>query len=114
MSLLDFLKLLQYKPTRITEPCAFDDGVQIVEFRRSRGLSASLEFGRDFNKKHRGYYFYFEVIDFNDYEEMDFIPLDSSRRQNVIYAWPKTDEEYKKLAIQVNNVLKQVYKRKKA
>lgn len=68
MTIGKFCKLLSYKPKHITDPCKFDDDVQFIEFRRYKNFVASIEFGRMFRKDKNGYYFYFEVLDLNEYK----------------------------------------------
>ena len=112
MKLDDFLKLIKYKPVWVSKPSDIDDGIQNIEFRRINNHTASIEFGREFREDKNGYYFYFEIIDWNDYEDGDFIPLNSNRRKNVIFRWLKSDDEYKEVAKQINGFLKEHYKRK--
>jgi hypothetical protein len=113
MKIDEFLSLIKYKPVWISKPCDHDDGVQIVEFRRIKNFTASIEFGRKFNEEKNGYYFYYEIVDWNDYKEGEFIPLDSNRRHDVIFHWVKCDDEYKKLTEKINESLKNHYKRLK-
>ena len=112
MSIGDFLKLIKYKPVWVSEPSDIDDGIQNVEFRRINNHTASIEFGREFREDKNGYYFYFEIIDWNDYKSGEFIPLDSNRRKHVIFHWMKNDDEYKQAAEMINKYLKEHYKRK--
>jgi hypothetical protein len=111
MDLNTFLTYLKYKPVWVSEPSNIDDGVQNIEFRRLKNHTASIEFGRNFNVDKNGYYFYYEIIDWNNYNDGDFIALDSSRRHDVILYWPKLDDEYKKLAEKINESLKRHYRR---
>lgn len=111
MKIERFIELLDYKPKYVTDPCKFDDDVRMIEFRSWKNFSASIEFGTSFRKKENGYYFYFEVLDMNGYKEMDFISLDSNRRHDVIFCWPKTDDDYKKLAKLVNDSLRKMHKK---
>ena len=60
----------------------------------------------------KGFYFYFEVLDLTAYKEMDFIPLGSSMRHDVILAWPKHDDDYIKLAAKIRESLKRMYAKK--
>lgn len=110
MKIEKFIELLDYKPKYVTDPCKFDDDVIMIEFRSWKNFSATIEFGTSFRKKENGYYFYFEVLDMNGYEEMDFIHLDSNRRHDVIFCWPKTDDDYKKLAKLVNDSLRKMHR----
>lgn len=110
MTIEKFIELLKYKPKYVTDQCKFDD-VRMIEFRSWKNFSASIEFGTSFRDEHNGYYFYFEVLDMNGYKEMDFIPLDSSRRHGVIFCWPNTDDDYKKLADCINESLRKMHQR---
>jgi hypothetical protein len=111
MELINFLKLIKYKPVWISEPSNIDDGIQNIEFRRIKNFTASIEFGREFNEEKNGYYFYYEIIDWNNYKEMEFIPFSSPRRHDVIFCWPNSDDEYKKLTEKINESLKRHYRR---
>ncbi len=113
MNLNTFLTYLKYKPVWVSKPSDIDDGVQNIEFRRLKNHTASIEFGRNFNEDKNGYYFYYEIIDWNNYKEMEFIPIDSDRRNDVIYCWPNSEDEYKKLAEKINISLKNHYKKLK-
>ena len=113
MDVNEFVSLLKYKPVWISKQCDHDDGVQIVEFRRIKNFTASIEFGRKFNKEKNGFYFYYEIVDWNDYKDGEFISLDSNRRHDVIFHWVKNEDEYKKLAEKLNKSLKLHYKRLK-
>lgn len=111
MTLEKFVELVGYKPKWITD--GFDeDSVRLICFRDFIKHSATVEFGTEFSKNKCGYYFYFEVLDLTNYKEMDFIPLDSNRRHDVILAWPKCDEDYLKLANKVRDALKRMYTKK--
>jgi hypothetical protein len=112
MTVNNFLKLINYKPVWISKPSKIDSGIQNIEFRRINNHTASIEFGREFREDKNGYYFYFEIIDWNNYVDGDVISLNSSRRKNVIFKWLKSDEEYREVAKQVNKYLKTHYKRK--
>ena len=90
MKIGKFLKLIKYKPVWVSKPSKIDDGIQNIEFRRLNNHTASIEFGREFREDKNGYYFYFEIIDWNNYNDGDFIYLDSSRRKNVIFKWLKS------------------------
>jgi len=108
-----FAELVGYKPKYISRGIDGDPNpVKLICFRDWNGFSATVEFGCKINREKRGFYFYFEIIDLNDYKEMDFIPLDSSRRHNVILSWPKTYTDYEKLALEVRESLKSLYARK--
>lgn len=111
MELTNFLKLIKYKPVWISEQSNIDDGIQNIEFRRIKNFTANIEFGREFNEDKNGYYFYYEIIDWNNYKEMEFIPFSSPRRHDIIFCWPNSDDEYKKLAEKINESLKQHYRR---
>ena len=111
MKIEKFIELLDYKPKYVTDPCKLDNDVRMIEFRSWKNFSATIEFGTSFRKKENGYYFYFEVLDMNGYKEMDFIPLDSSRRHDVIFCWPKTDDDYKKLAKLINDSLRKLHRK---
>ena len=114
MSPEKFAKLVGYKPKYISKGIAGDPNpVKLICFRDWNGFSATVEFGCKFNREERGFYFYFEIIDLNDYKEMDFIPLDSSRRHDVILAWPKDDDDYIELAEKVKIALTKMHKKKK-
>lgn len=106
-----FADLVGYKPKHITTGLK-EDPVRLICFRDFRKHSATVEFGCELNKKMRGFYFYFEVLDLTSYKEMDFIPLDSSMRHDVILSWPKCDEDYAKLAVKVREALKKMYAKK--
>lgn len=113
ITLEKFIKLVGYKPKYISKGIDGDPNpVKLICFRDWNGFSATVEFGCKINREKRGFYFYFEIIDLNDYKEMDFIPLDSSRRHNVILSWPKTYADYEKLALKVKESLKSLYARK--
>lgn len=114
MDVNEFVSLLDYKPVWISKPCDHDDGIQNVEFRRIKNFTASIEFGREFNKDKNGFYFYYEIIDWNDYKEGEVIPLDSNRRHDVIFHWVKDNDEYMILAKKINASLKNHYKRLKS
>jgi hypothetical protein len=111
MELTNFLRLIKYKPVWISKPSDIDDGIQNIEFRRIKNFTASIEFGREFNEDKNGYYFYYEIIDWNNYKEMEFIPFSSPRRHDVIFCWPNSDDEYKKLAEKINESLERHYNR---
>ena len=106
-----FAKLVGYKPKYITKGLK-EDPVRLICFRDFKQHSATVEFGCEFNEKMKGFYFYFEVLDLTAYKEMDFIPLDSSRRHDVMLAWPSKDEDYIKLASKVREALKRMYAKK--
>ena len=112
MKIGNFLKLIDYKPIWVNKSSDIDDGIQNIEFRRINNHTASIEFGREFRDDKNGYYFYFEIIDWNNYNEGDVISLNSPRRKNVIFKWLNSDEEYREVAKQVNEYLKEHYKRK--
>ena len=112
MKIGNFLELIEYKPIWISSPSDIDDGIQNIEFKRINNHTASIEFGREFRDDKNGYYFYFEIIDWNNYVEGDVISLNSPRRKNVIFKWLNLDDEYKEVAKQVNGYLKEHYKRK--
>lgn len=114
MTLDDFVSLLKYKPVWISRPTDIDDGIQIIEFRRIKNFTASIEFGREFNEEHNGHYFYYETIDWNGFEDMDLIPIDSSRRHDIVFCWPNSDDDYKRLANKLNVSLRQHYRRLKS
>lgn len=107
-----FVDLVGYKPRCITAGLE-EDPVRLIFFRDWKNFSATVEFGTEINKKMKGYYFYFEILDLNGYREADFIPLNSARRHNVILKWPKKDEEYIQLADMVRNSLKKMYSRRR-
>ena len=111
MNLNTFLTYLNYKPVWVSKPSDIDDGIQNIEFRRQKKHTASIEFGREFNKEKNGYYFYFEIIDWNDYKDGDIIPINSNKRHDVIFCWPNSNEEYEKLANKINDSLKKYYRR---
>ena len=106
-----FAELVGYKSKYITTGLK-EDPVRLICFRDFKQYSATVEFGCELNKKMKGFYFYFEVLDLTSYKEMDFIPLDSSMRYDVILSWPKCDEDYIKLASKVREALKRMYARK--
>ena len=107
-----FADLVGYKPKHITKGLKGDPNpVRLICFRDFNKHSATAEFGCKLNQEKHGYYFYFEVLDMNGYKEMDFIPLDSSRRHDVIFCWPKTDDDYMKLAKHVNDALRKMHKK---
>ena len=108
-----FADLVGYKPKYITEGLKGDPNpVRLICFRDFNKHSATVEFGCKLNQEKHGYYFYFEVLDLTAYKEMDFIPLDSEMRHDVILAWPKTCSDYEKLALKVRESLKGLYARK--
>lgn len=110
------MKLLDYQPKHVTsldDSCTRHDGVQLIEFRRKGDFTASIEFGNYFNKKMNGFYFYFETVDWSGTSDGDFISLQSGRRKDVLYFWPKTEEEYEKAAKHVNAALRKLYRRKR-
>ena len=111
MKIGDFLKLIDYKPVWISKPSDIDDGIQNIEFQRINNHTASIEFGREFNLYKNGYYFYFEIIDWNGYTDGDVISLKSPRRKCIIFKWLNSDDEYREVAKQVNEYLKEHYKR---
>ena len=111
MSPAKFAELVGYKPKCITVGLK-EDPVRLICFRDFKQHSAIVEFGCELNKKMKGFYFYFEILDLTAYKEMDFIPLDSSRRHDVILSWPKCDEDYAKLAVKVREALKRMYAKK--
>lgn len=106
-----FAELVSYKPKWITKGLK-EDQVRLICFRDFKQHSATVEFGCELNKKMNGFYFYFEILDLTAYKEMEFIPLDSSRRHDVILAWPKCDEDYIKLATKIREALKRMYAKK--
>lgn len=103
-----FAELVGYKPKWITKGLK-EDQVRLICFRDFKQHSATVEFECEPNKKMKGFYFYFEILDLTGYKEMEFIPLDSSRRHDVILAWPKCDADYAKLAVKVQETLKKMY-----
>lgn len=114
MSIEKFAKLVGYKPKHISKGIPGDPfPVRVIFFRSWKGFSASIELGTKLDEKKGGCYFYFEVLDLNGYEDGDFIPLSSSRRHDVILAWPKDDEDYIKLAKKVKVALIKMHKKKK-
>ena len=106
-----FAELVGYKPKYITTGLK-EDPVRLICFTDFKKHSATIEFGCEINKKMNGFYFYFEVLDLTSYKEMDFIPLDSSMRHDVILSWPRYDEDYIKLASKVREALKRMYAKK--
>ena len=106
-----FAELVGYKPKWITKGLK-EDQVRLICFRDFKRHSATVEFGCELNKKMKGFYFYFEILDLTAYKEMEFIPLDSSRRHDVILAWPKCDDDYIKLAAKIRESLKRMYAKK--
>lgn len=112
MDISDFLKLIDYKPVWVSKPSDIDDGIQNIEFKRINNHTASIEFGREFNRYKNGYYFYFDIIDWNDYVDGDVIFLNSNRRKCIIFKWLNSDDEYKEVASQINEHLKIHYRRK--
>ena len=108
-----FAELVGYKPKQITKGLK-EDSVRLICFRDFKKHSATVEFGCEFNKKKNGFYFYFEILDLTTYREMDFIPLDSDMRHDVILSWPKNDDEYVELAKRVNMSLRKMYVKKDA
>ena len=108
-----FADLVGYKPKCITSSLKGDPNpVRLICFRDFNKHSATVEFGCKLNREKHGYYFYFEVLDLTAYKEMDFIPLDSEMRHDVILAWPKYDKDYIKLASKVREALKKMYAKK--
>jgi hypothetical protein len=110
MTANEFLELIKYKPVWISSPSDIDDGIQNIEFRRINNHTASIEFGREFIENKNGYYFYFEIIDWNDYVDGDVISLNSNRRKCIIFKWLNSDDEYREVAKQINEYLKKHYK----
>lgn len=108
----DFVKLLHYKPLCIIREDKLDR-VSFVEFKRKDNKTATVEFGTRWQKTKNGFYFYYEIVDWNNYVEGTFVPLDSDRRKDVICQWPSTEEEYKKLAKNVDKSLRKLYSIKK-
>ena len=108
-----FADLVGYKPKYITKGLKGDlNPVRLICFRDFNKHSATAEFGCKLNQEKYGYYFYFEVLDFTAYKEMDFIPLYSEMRHDVILAWPKCDDDYIKLAAKTREALKRMYAKK--
>lgn len=88
----EILKRLKYKPKWVSNPKL--DHVVTITFRDHNKISASIEFGQTLydGKAHD---LYFERVDFNGYVDGDFIPLDSSRRHDVIHidlTWKNLDD----------------------
>lgn len=105
-----FAKLVGYKPKFITKALKDDPNpVRLICFRDFNKHSATVEFGCVLEEK--GFYFYFEILDLTAYKEMDFIPLDSNMRHDVILSWPKTDDDYIMLAKKVKASLKKMYRK---
>ena len=108
-----FADLVGYKPKYITKGLKGDPNpVRLICFRDFNKHSATVEFGCKLSQEKHGYYFYFEVLDLTAYKEMDFIPLDSEMRHDVILAWPKHDKDYLLLAKRVRDALKKMYSKK--
>ena len=108
----DFVKLLHYKPVCIIREDKFDN-INYIEFRRKDNKTATVEFGTKWQKTKNGFYFYYEIVDWNDYVEGTFVPLDSDRRKDVICQWPSKKEEYEALAKKVVASLKRLYKKER-
>jgi len=108
----DFAKLLHYKPVCILKEDKLDR-ITFIEFRRKNNRTATVEFGSKWQKSKNGFYFYYEIVDWNNYVDGTFVPLDSDRRIDVVCQWPSTKEEYEKLAEHVNASLCRLYSTKK-
>lgn len=84
VKLYDFLELIKEKPKYVNDQESENDWsmVQFRDRRKDPWMSASIEFPPYSSDDPR---IYFEVIDFSDYTEGDFIPIDSKMRKGVIY-----------------------------
>jgi len=109
MSPIDFVRLLDYKPKWVPEPNI--DDISNIEFRWCKKRCPYIEFGTEVRKDKGGQYFYYEILDYGGYVEGDFIPLTSDRRHDIILCWPKTDEDFKKLAKKINASLRNLHKK---
>lgn len=107
----EFVALLAYKPKWISDPNI--DDVSNIEFNKSENRSPYIEFGTEYRDDKDGQYFYYEILDYGDYNNGDFISLTSDRRHDVILSWPKTKSDFEKLAKSINQSLKNLYSKPK-
>lgn len=84
VKLQDFLLLIKEKPKYVIDNEDENDWsmIQFRDRRKTPWMSASIEFPASSGKNPR---LYFEVIDFSDYKDGDFIPINSKMRKGVIY-----------------------------
>ena len=104
----DFVKLLSFKPLFITKADAID-GVRFIEFKRFDDKTASIEFGTTWINHRNGFYFYYEIVDWKDYVDGEFVPLESPRRKDVIHEYPNALEQYKEFAVKIEQSLQKMY-----
>lgn len=104
-----FLSRLDYKPKHVGEELC--DPVRFVEFRTAGCHSPSLEFGTKVNEEKGGQYFYFEVIDFRNYDTAKGDIISDDRRHGVISAY-LNEKNADSIAEAVNVALRNVYRRK--
>lgn len=109
MTKVDFVRLLDYKPKSVHESNL--DDIANIEFRNSKKRCPYIEFGTEVRKDKGGQYFYYEILDYSGYVEGDFISLTSDRRHDVMFCRPKTDDDFKKLAKNINASMKNLYKK---
>lgn len=101
-----FVKLLSFEPLFITDNI---DGVRFIEFERFDDKTATIEFGTTWIKSRKGFYFYYEIVDWKDYVDGEFVPLESPRRKHVIHEYPSTIEQYKEFAMKIEKSLQWMY-----
>ena len=110
VELPEFLKLIKRKPCCKIENLVddLDEGLVLVEFRRHNNCSASIEYSVNPDKQN----LYFEIVDWNDYEDGTFVDFNSDRRHHVI-KYEKLDNSTKQnLADRINLALDELYKNK--
>jgi hypothetical protein len=84
----EFIKQLNYKPKWITNDLA---GMQIIQFRDYLGFSASVEFSTELNSNGTQS-IYFDILDLRNYNDGDFIPIDSDMRKCILKAGMSLDK----------------------
>lgn len=106
-----FLKLIRYKPKYVGKELV--DQVKFIEFPRRFCYSATMEYGTEISAGKDGKVgqtFYWEVIDFSNYDTSKGEIITDVRRHDVI--WDRlTRENMKELAEKVNRSLKNIYRR---
>lgn len=90
----EFIKQLNYKPKWITNDLA---GMQIIQFRDYLGFSASVEFSTELNSNGTQS-IYFDILDLRNYNDGDFIPIDSDMRKCILKAGMTRDKNVFKYA----------------
>lgn len=91
----EFIKQLKYKPKWITDDFG---GMQAIQFREYLGFSPCIEFSTKLNENGTQS-IYFDILDLNNYNDGDFIPIDSNIRKCVLsvgMTWDKEIFEYAK------------------